>query len=94
VIGSDESVRTEMFLHQAHCKGASDQIGCTVGVEFQHQPMPVVFNRSPASAEGSGDLLVGLPCKDRPQNLRLTFGQRCANGDLAGKGLFQEIIHV
>jgi len=94
VIGSDESVRTEMFLYKAQCNRSSDQISRTVGVEFLHQLMPVVLNRSPASAEGSGDLLVGLPCKDRLQNECLTSGQRCADGEMAGKGLFQEVIQV
>jgi hypothetical protein len=73
-----------------------------MSVEFLHQPMPVVLNRSPASAENSGNLLVGLARKDRLQNLRLTSCQRFApstplrmvslsnhNGDSAGKGLFQ-----
>ena len=94
MIGPAESVRTRMFLYQAHCNRAPDQLGCIVGVEFQHQPISVVFNCSPASAEGSGDLFVGLASKDRLQDLLFTSGQRCTGGDTAGKSLFQEVIYV
>ena len=55
--------------------GDQDRVGPAPGIQLAVDAGGVGFDRSQGDDQVSGNLLIGLPCCNQPQDLQLTFAE-------------------